>query len=138
MKIQLCYHIQDNTMKTIVFGLIGIVFGQTLAQNHPWDPHVQDASKDWERDWLKHHDNLLKMSQQHANDERIVFLGDSITEGWQWDGGKVWSQHYGNKHAYNYGIGGDRTEQVIWRLDNKELDGVKAKVVVLMIGKARN
>ena len=122
-------------MKLIVFGLIALVFGQALAQNHPWDPQIQDAS--WlPRDaWLKRHDNLLQLTQQHASEEKIVFLGDSITEGWQWDGPNVWNQHYGNRHAFNYGIGGDRTEHVIWRIDNREFDNVKANVVVLMIGK---
>ena len=132
----MCYHIKDNTMKAIVIGLIGLVFGLALAQNHPWDPQIQDASWLPKKDWLKHHDNLVKQTQQHANDEKIAFLGDSITEGWLSDGARVWNQHYANRHGYNYGIGGDRTEHVIWRIENTEFDNIKAKVIVLMIGKA--
>jgi lysophospholipase L1-like esterase len=63
----------------------------------------------------------------------VLFLGDSITEGW----GKapdVWKQHYGACDPANFGIGGDRTEHVLWRIDNGELDGIHPKVLVLMIG----
>jgi hypothetical protein len=51
------------------------------------------------------------------------------------NGKEVWNKYYVPRHAYNYGIGGERTENVIWRIENKEFDGVKAKVVVLKIGK---
>ena len=46
----------------------------------------------------------------------------------------VWNQYYAPRHAANFGIGGDRTEHVLWRLENGELDGIKPKVIVLMIG----
>ena len=46
----------------------------------------------------------------------------------------VWDRYYGPRNAANFGIGGDRTQHVLWRLENGELDGIKPKVVVLMIG----
>ena len=122
-------------MKLILFGIIALVFGQALSQNHPWDPQIQNISYLPRDAWLKRHDNLLKLTQQHASEEKIVFLGDSITDFWQEEGSNVWNQHYGNRHAFNYGIRGDRTEHVIWRIDNREFDNVKANVVVLLIGK---
>lgn len=63
----------------------------------------------------------------------VLFLGDSITEGW----GKaphVWEHYYGKMEPANFGIGGDQTQHVIWRITNGELDGIHPKVVVLMIG----
>ena len=63
----------------------------------------------------------------------VLFLGDSITEGW----GKaphVWDYYYGKLDPANFGIGGDQTQHVIWRIENGELDGIHPKVVVLMIG----
>ena len=41
---------------------------------------------------------------------------------------------YGPRHAANFGIGGDRTQHVLWRIQNGELEGIHPKVVVLMIG----
>ncbi len=63
----------------------------------------------------------------------VLFLGDSITEGW---GGSrpVWDAHFGKYDPANFGIGGDRTQHVLWRIENGELDGITPKVVVLMIG----
>ncbi len=64
----------------------------------------------------------------------ILFLGDSITDGWRTRGSNVWNRYYAPRHAANFGIGGDRTQHVLWRMDHGELDGIKPKVVVLMIG----
>jgi beta-glucosidase len=50
-------------------------------------------------------------------------------------GKEIWNKYFVPRHAYNYGIGVDRTKNVIWRIEHKEFDGVKAKNVVLKIGK---
>jgi len=63
-----------------------------------------------------------------------VFIGDSITDGWRKGGLQVWNAFYAPRHAPNLGIGGDRPEHVLWRIEHGELDGLKPKVVVLMIG----
>jgi lysophospholipase L1-like esterase len=63
----------------------------------------------------------------------VLFLGDSITEGW----GKaphIWDYYFGKYQPANFGIGGDQTQHVIWRIENGELDGIHPKAVVLMIG----
>ena len=68
-------------------------------------------------------------------DVDLVFIGDSITDGWQTRRGKaVWEKYYGNRKAMNAGIGGDNTEHVIWRIDHGNLDGLKPKLAVIMIG----
>jgi lysophospholipase L1-like esterase len=77
------------------------------------------------------HEEFLKRARQGEVD--LLFLGDSITAGW--DGERaVWDRHYGPRRAASFGIGGDRTQHVLWRIDHGELDGIKPKVVVLMIG----
>jgi len=63
----------------------------------------------------------------------VLFLGDSITEGW----GKaphIWEHYYGQWQPANFGIGGDQTQHVIWRIENGELDGISPQVVVFMLG----
>ncbi len=64
----------------------------------------------------------------------LVFLGDSITEGWSGKGEAVWEQYWAPLEAANFGIGGDRTEHILRRLANGNYDGLKPKLTVLMIG----
>ncbi len=64
----------------------------------------------------------------------VLFLGDSITDGWHSVGQAVWKQYYGSQKAANFGIGYDRTQHVLWRLQNGEGQGFAPKVVVLLIG----
>lgn len=65
---------------------------------------------------------------------QLVFLGDSITAGWAGNGKEVWPKAFGQYEPANFGIGGDRTQHVLWRIQNGELDGIKPKACVLMIG----
>ena len=46
----------------------------------------------------------------------IAFIGDSITQGWEDAGKKVFNDYYGNLITINLGFGGDLTENVLWRL----------------------
>jgi lysophospholipase L1-like esterase len=82
--------------------------------------------------WLARHEGFVKQAKAGGID--VLFMGDSITDGWRSRGKNVWEKFYGSRHAANFGIGGDRTEHVLWRIDNGELDGIDPKVIVLMIG----
>ena len=64
----------------------------------------------------------------------LVFIGDSITSGWENRGRKVWDKFYGKRNAANLGIGGDRTQHVMWRLNNGNVKGISPKAAVVMIG----
>ncbi len=64
----------------------------------------------------------------------LIFIGDSITSGWECRGPKVWDKFYGKRNAANLGIGGDRTQHVIWRLNNGNVKGISPKAAVVMIG----
>lgn len=81
--------------------------------------------------FLQMHESFLKRAKEGNID--LLFLGDSITEGW----GKakdVYEAHYAKYNPANFGIGGDRTQHVLWRIENGELDSIHPKVVVLMLG----
>lgn len=65
---------------------------------------------------------------------QLVFLGDSITAGWAGNGKEVWAKAFGAYAPLNFGIGGDRTQHVLWRIENGELEGIKPKAAVVMIG----
>jgi lysophospholipase L1-like esterase len=63
----------------------------------------------------------------------IVFDGDSIMNRWENTGREMWNQRYAGIAA-DFGIEGDRVENVLWRLDQGQVDGIDPKVIVLMIG----
>jgi lysophospholipase L1-like esterase len=78
------------------------------------------------------HDGFVEIAKAGGVD--LLFLGDSITDGWRGGGKPIWDKYWAPLKAANFGIGGDRTEHVIWRLRHGELDGIQPKLVVLMIG----
>ena len=77
---------------------------------------------------------VLERAKAAPGDYDIEFIGDSITQGWEFVGKNVWNEFYGNRKVINMGVSGDRTEHVLWRLEQGQLDGIKAKVAVVMIG----
>ena len=73
------------------------------------------------------------LARAKAGPVGVLFLGDSITEGWS-KAPHIWEHYYGDLQPANFGIGGDQTQHVIWRIENGELDGIHPKVVVLLLG----
>ena len=68
----------------------------------------------------------------------LIFIGDSITEMWRWGPGwPVWKQHF-EARAFDFGLGADRTQHTVWRLQNIDLSGIAPKVAVLLIGTNNN
>jgi lysophospholipase L1-like esterase/photosystem II stability/assembly factor-like uncharacterized protein len=88
-------------------------------------------SIDW---WTPRHEKKLADGQALGKQAQVVFIGDSITEGWEKSGAPVWDQHYKSLNALALGFGGDRTENVLWRLQHGEVDALAPKVAVLMFG----
>jgi lysophospholipase L1-like esterase len=80
----------------------------------------------------KFHELFLARRTQGPID--LLFMGDSITEGWAGRGKAVWQKYYAPLNVANFGISGDKTQHVLWRIENGELDGITPKVVVLLIG----
>jgi lysophospholipase L1-like esterase len=82
--------------------------------------------------WQDRHASMNKRVKQGNVD--LVFIGDSITHGWEGAGAKVWNEYYSKRNAVNLGIGGDQTAHVLWRLDHGNIDGISPKLAVVMIG----
>ncbi|RYY03365.1 MAG: 1,4-beta-D-glucan glucohydrolase [Gammaproteobacteria bacterium] len=92
----------------------------------------------WSLDWWQDRhqqklDEVKALKAENKNPE-IIFIGDSITQGWEKDGFNVWNRSYKKYNAAAFGFGGDRTENVLWRLVHGEVDGLNPKVAVLMFG----
>jgi len=83
--------------------------------------------------FVKAHESFLARGK--AGPIGLLFVGDSITAGWAGkDRTHIWEAYYGKDLPANFGIGGDQTQHVIWRIENRELDGITPKVTVLMLG----
>ncbi len=99
----------------------------------PTVPVPRDAN------WMKRHETFVGIAKKGGVD--VLFVGDSITDAWGGEGhnpkaagAKVFEKEFLPLKAANFGIGGDRTQHVLWRLQNGELDGIQPKVLMLMIG----
>jgi lysophospholipase L1-like esterase len=92
------------------------------------NPAVRKLNRD-----IPRHKEFLKRVEQSKGVGDVIFLGDSITHGWE--GQKAWQEHFGSFNPVNLGIGGDQTGHVLWRItDGHELDHLKPKAAVIMIG----
>lgn len=91
-------------------------------------------SIDW---WLPRHEQKLadaKAIKDKGGKIDLLFIGDSITQGWEKEGAAVWEKHYAKRNAFAIGFGGDRTENVLWRFQHGALENMSPKLVVMMIG----
>jgi beta-glucosidase len=82
--------------------------------------------------WVLRHKAIVERVKQGNVD--LVFIGDSITQGWEEAGKAVWQKYYADRNALNLGFGGDRTQHVLWRLENGEISNISPKLAVLLIG----
>lgn len=133
-------------IKTLLIVAAVTALSQALAQDDwPWGSYGLPKSDlatctplkrvDWAEGY--HKSMLLR---EKKPDLELVFLGDSITMMWRsqsgFEGGTpVWEHYYAPRKAGNFGISGDRTEHILWRItEGGDLDGLSPKVLVLLIG----
>jgi len=98
-----------------------------LAENPALKPEPRQDK--W---WQDRHQSMNERVKQGNVD--LIFVGDSITQGWEAAGLETWAEYYADRNAVNLGISGDKTEHVLWRLDNGNIDGISPKLAVVMIG----
>jgi lysophospholipase L1-like esterase len=94
-------------------------------------PKLDPKTGEIQAGFAKSHESFVAIAKK--GEAQVVFLGDSITAGWAGNGKDVFKE-YAKYNAANFGIGGDRVQHVLWRVENGEFEGIKPKAVVLMIG----
>jgi hypothetical protein len=80
--------------------------------------------------WLDTHEKLVDYVRANPGPCDVLLVGDSITIQW----GASWEKEFPNRKAVNIGIGGDKTQNVLWRLDHGGVAGLRPRLVVLLIG----
>jgi len=93
-------------------------------QNQIWLPKGE---------WLEKHQILINKTIKYK-DSKVIFLGDSITEAWLYEGKVYWNKEFNKYKPLNLGIGGDEIQHLHWRLLNGEGDNTNPNVVVVLIG----
>jgi lysophospholipase L1-like esterase len=134
-----------TALRLLVLGLIlGLVLAPTLPAEEKThaaikpSPRLDKMEKPDEK-WMKRHEGFVAQAKKGHID--LLFMGDSITDAWggeghntKANGAALFEKDFLPLRAANFGIGGDRTQHVLWRLQNGELDGIRPKVSMLMIG----
>lgn len=125
-------------MKSLSFPRIvlalAVSFGAVAAAVAAEEPKLPSTVKPASRTggWMDRHNKMNERVKQGNVD--LLMIGDSITHGWEGAGKEVWKKFYEKRNAVNLGIGGDQTQHVLWRLDNGNIDNIKPKLAVIMIG----
>ncbi len=127
---------QRFTIKIFVAAML--VIGPVVAiaqttQRQEQQTHSAITRADREAGWWQARHEAMNTRVAQGNVD-LLFIGDSITQGWERNGKAVWDEYYGSRNAVNLGIGGDRTQHVLWRLDHGNIDGISPKAAVIMIG----
>ncbi|MGL5095531.1 MAG: GDSL-type esterase/lipase family protein [Planctomycetia bacterium] len=117
-----------NSSRLFLFGLFAVASTGFAVADETVTPVPRDAG------WMERHELISANAAAGKDAVEVVFLGDSITQGWEGDGKEVWTKFYAPRHSLNAGISGDRTQHVLWRLDHGNVDGLSPKLAVLMIG----
>ncbi|XP_062262659.1 platelet-activating factor acetylhydrolase IB subunit beta [Platichthys flesus] len=89
---------------------------------------VDDAQGDGR--WMSQHTRFVLECKD--GEPEVLFVGDSMIQLMQQF--EMWRELFSPLHALNFGIGGDTTCNVLWRLQNGELENIQPKVVVLWVG----
>jgi lysophospholipase L1-like esterase len=128
-----CNLVDDADMAVPAFGPLPVFQPVSRSgKSHPAVIGVEQKAGyalDW---WIPRHEAILERNREGNVD--MVFIGNSITHSWENTGKTVWDEYYARRNSVNMGFGGDRTQHVLWRLDHGELDGIRPKLAVLMIG----
>ena len=122
----------------IAGAVVGTGWAQPRVGETPWEfePSSIDSAtgstKFWaEQRFLDRHEEIMGLKEQGPFE--LVLLGDSITDFWR-SAPEIWNAYFGKYRPANFGVSGDSTQHVIWRIEHGAFDGLSVKVVVLLLG----
>jgi lysophospholipase L1-like esterase len=108
----------------------GAAAAQSLLRCGPFTPDVIAAPEPREARWPVQQFEKIKAALK-TQPYRVLFLGDSLTERFD---PELWRAHMEPRGVLNAGVSGDRTEHLLWRLQNGNLDGPPPAAMVVLIG----
>jgi lysophospholipase L1-like esterase len=128
----------QQRLRLLGSALVALAFVSTIrAEDKPTNTAITPMPRD--ANWVKRHEGFVAQAKKGGIE--LLFLGDSITDAWGGEGhgsrapgSKLFEKEFVPLKAANFGIGGDRTQHVLWRLQNGEMEGIHPRVVMLMIG----
>lgn len=124
--------LHDVGLRGLATGVVSLVCAMALApvsyaENTAITPVPGGGAR-----WAARNDAMnARVKRGHVD---LIFIGDSIVEHWDAVGKPVWDHYYGKRNAVNLGISGDRTQNVLWRLEHGNIDGISPKLAIVMIG----
>lgn len=115
-----------------VGALVAVADEPAPPPSDPTDPVPRDRDYSWmpKAEWEKLHAEFSAIAAK--GEAKLVFHGDSLIGAARWS--EAWKQEFGRYEPVYCGMGGDRTQNLLWRLDNGEIGTLQPKVVVLLIG----
>ena len=122
----------NRTRTSVVYALVFAATSFLATATSADEPATVKPVPRTDQGWVNRQEQINARAKE--GDVDLLFIGDSITQGWMGAGKDVWQKYYGERKAMNAGIGGDRTQHVLYRLDHGNIDGLKPKLAVIMIG----
>lgn len=121
---------RSRIVSLLVTALVGTISCSRADDPTVPAPRAQDYPWMSLETWHSMHREDVEIAKRGGVD--VLFVGDSITQGWA--DSPRWKEDFVPLRAANFGIGGDRTENVLWRLEHGAVGVLQPKVVVLLIG----
>ena len=137
----------NNWIKLTAIALFGLDFAGLRAQTPSPSPSPVNVSRLRENPSPIVPDNvrflkkpgpikacIARIAALKGKQSDILFIGDSITERWLGPGKAIWDKQYAPLNALDFACSGDKTQNVLWRLDNLDIKSFQPKVAVILVG----
>lgn len=119
-----------TALLVVLMMITGIPLG--LADKDP--PNVALRPVPQTPAWWTKHFQQINQEVKDGGEAELVFIGDSLTALWRFNGRHAWSHYYRHRKALNLGAAGDQIQHTLWRLQHGNLEGLSPRLAVLMIG----